>query len=82
MSISTESEVLRRRPDTATQGRRLIRELKRRAMTYGDMLALRISTSPQKRVAECLKPHELIVKKKRHDGLVTWRVVAATKWTA
>jgi hypothetical protein len=40
----------------APQGRRLIAMLKRKSMTYGDMQALGISTSPQKRVVECLKP--------------------------
>jgi hypothetical protein len=64
-----------------TQGRRLIAALKRRPMTYGAMQALGISTSPQKRVAETLREDEQIVKAKGADGLVRWRVVAATKWT-
>ena len=64
-----------------TQGRRLIAILKRKAMTYGEMQWLGISTSPQRRIVECLRDDERIIKAKR-DGLTTWRVVAATKWTA
>ena len=37
-----------------TQGATLAALLKRRSMTYGDMQALRVSTSPQKRVLEWL----------------------------
>ena len=65
-----------------TQGRAIIAILKRRAMTYGDMQALGISTSPQKRVAETLLPTEQLIKAKNGAGLVTWRVVSATRWTA
>lgn len=64
-----------------SQGRQLIALLKRRAMTYLEMQALCISTSPQKRVTECLLPSEQVVKGKRR-GLVTWRVVSATRWSA
>lgn len=64
-----------------SQGRRLIALLKRKAMTYGDMQGLGISTSPQKRIAECLREDERIVKA-RVNGLVRWRIVAATRWTA
>lgn len=64
-----------------TQGRRLIALLKRRAMTYGDMQATGISTSPQKRVAECLADSEQLIKAVNGAGLVTWRVVSATRWT-
>jgi hypothetical protein len=64
------------------QGRRIIAVLKRRPMTYGQMQALGISTSPQKRVAETLREDEYIVKAKNGAGLLTWRVVSATKWTA
>jgi hypothetical protein len=64
------------------QGRRLISALKRKPMTYGDMQALCISTSPQKRVVECLAANESIVKAKNAAGLVVWRVVSATRWTA
>lgn len=62
------------KPDKMTQGRRLIEHLKRRAMTYGEMQSLGISTSPQKRVSESLYERELIIKTKGHDGLVRWRV--------
>jgi hypothetical protein len=60
----------------ATQGRLIIDALKRRPYTYGDMLALRVSTSPWKRVRECLRHDERLVKGER-KGLTTWRVVAA-----
>lgn len=62
------------KPDPMTQGRRLIEHLKRRAMTYGEMQALGISTSPQKRVAESLYESESLVKTKGHDNLIRWRV--------
>jgi hypothetical protein len=69
-----------------TQGRRLIAALKRKPMTYGEMQRLGISTSPQKRITESLAAHEQIVKGKRWIAgsryLTTWKVVAATKWTA
>ena len=64
-----------------TQGRRLISILKRKAMTYLEMQALCISTSPQKRVVEGLRDDERIVKGMRGKW-VTWRVVGATKWSA
>ena len=57
-----------------TQGRRIIAALKRRAMTYGEMQRLGISTSPQKRVAESLAEDERILKS-RVGGLIRWRVV-------
>jgi hypothetical protein len=65
----------------------LIRALRRRPMTYGDLLALRVSTSPWKRLSEAahlyLKPHERLERFKRaKDGLVVFKVVRATKWTA
>ena len=60
------------------QGRRLISMLKRRAHTYLEMNLLGISVSPQKRVAECLRADEQIVK----GGRTTWRVVGATRWSA
>ena len=64
-----------------TQGRRLIALLKTRAMTYREMLQATESCSPHKRVVESLAEHEMVVKGKRGDW-VTWRVIAATKWTA
>lgn len=57
-----------------TQGRRIIAALKRRAMTYGEMQRLGISTSPQKRVVESLAEDERILKS-RVGGLIRWRVV-------
>ena len=67
---------------TPNQGRRLIALLKRRGMTYMEMLALGISTSPWKRVKEQLGPCEVLKKHTNARGLVVWRVVSATKWTA
>ena len=67
---------------TPSQGRRLIMLLKRRGMTYMQMLSTGISTSPWKRVEECLMPTEVVRKTKNGRGLVVWRVVSATKWTA
>lgn len=59
-----------------TQGEALAALLKRRPMTYGDMQALRVSTSPQKRVLEWLdrNPGWQLVKAKNAAGLVVWRV--------
>jgi hypothetical protein len=65
-----------------TQGRRLISVLKRRALTYLEMQALGISTSPQKRVVETLRDDERLIKALNGAGLVTWRVVSASRWTA
>lgn len=67
---------------TPSQGRRLIALLKRRGMTYMEMLSTGISTSPWKRVDEALSPSEVVKKTKNARGLVVWRVVSATKWTA
>ena len=66
----------------ATQGRLVIAALKRKPHTYADMLALRVGLSPWKRASECLHDHEQIIRAKGKDGLVRWRVVAATRWTA
>jgi hypothetical protein len=65
-----------------TQGRRLIAALKRTPMTYGEMQRLGVSTSPQKRVMEQLREDEQVIRAKGADGLVRWRVVRATRWTA
>ena len=68
--------------NTVTQGRRLIALLKRRAHSSMELLQTGISTCWWKRVAECLAAHELLVKVKGRDGLLRYRVVSATKWTA
>lgn len=63
---------------TTTQGRELIARLKRKPHTYLDMLGYCVSTSPWKRVAECLRPGEQLVKGRKLAGgrhLTTWRVV-------
>lgn len=66
----------------ATQGRLLIAALKRKPHTYMDMLSHGVSISPWKRISECLRADEALVKGKNRLGLTTWRVVAATRWTA
>jgi hypothetical protein len=55
-----------------TQGRRIIAHLKRRPMTYMQMLMLGISTCPQKRVTETLREDEHLFKRKNARGLTTW----------
>ena len=67
----------------ATQGRLVIAELKRQPHTYRQMLNLGMGNSPWKRVAETLdESKEALVKSTGADGLVRWRVVTATRWTA
>lgn len=66
----------------ATQGRLLIAALKRKPHSYMDMLRHGISTSPWKRVQECLRGTEALVKTTGKDGLVRWKVISATRWTA
>jgi hypothetical protein len=64
---------------TKTQAERLFVHLRRKAMTYGEMEALGISTCPWKRLEEgryLLREGEKLVRGKRGD-LVTWRVVKA-----
>ena len=70
-----------------SQCEQLIRALRKRPMTYGDLLALRISVCPWKRLEEgahlYLKPHESLDRFKRQgDGLTVFKIVRATKWTA
>ena len=66
----------------ATQGRLLIAALKRKPHTYMDMLSHGVSTSPWKRIEESLRADECVKKGKTRAGLVTWKVVTATRWTA
>ena len=63
----------------ATQGRLLIGALKQKPHTYLQMLGHGISTSPWKRVLECLRDDEALLKTPGKDGLVRWRVVKADK---
>ena len=63
----------------ATQGRVLIGALKQKPHTYLAMLAYGISTSPWKRVLECLRDDEALLKTQGKDGLVRWRVIKAQK---
>lgn len=62
----------------STQGRTLIVYLKRKPHTYMEMLRYGLSTSPWRRVLECLQPGERLVKDLRGD-LVTWRVTSTPK---
>lgn len=57
------------------QGRELIEKLKRRPMTYREMLSASRSLSPWKRVKECLREGERVAKSWGRGGLTTWRVV-------
>lgn len=57
-----------------TQGRRIIGHLKMRAMTYREMLDLRISLAPWARVIESLAENERLMKTKNGKGLMLWRV--------
>jgi hypothetical protein len=59
----------------ATQGRCIIEAIKRRPMTYMQMLALGVSTCPWRRVAEGLREHERLIKREDGHGHITWRVV-------
>ena len=63
----------------ATQGACIAAALKSRPLTYAQMHALGVSTSPQKRVIEWLKQHEgwKLDKPKNRQGLVCWRIVRA-----
>ena len=62
------------KPYHVTHGRVLIECLKRVPMTYGEMLRLGFSTCPWRRVAESLRPNEVLVKTKGRDNLIRWRV--------
>ena len=69
----------------ATQGRLLIEALRKRPHTYLEMLRYGLSTSPWKRITECLHDTEAVKKEHRTVNgkrLVTWRIVRATRWTA
>lgn len=59
----------------ATQVRCLISARKSKPHTY--MHFHGISTSPWKRVLECLRDDEALLKTPGKDGLVRWRVVTA-----
>lgn len=69
-----------KRNTVATQGACLTVALMKKAMTYGDMLSLGISTCPHKRVQEYLRitPGLALVKTQKKVGdhkLTAWRVV-------
>ena len=67
-----------------SQGQRLVALLKRRAYTCMQLQMLGISTAWWKRVAETLKhmPDHHLYSVKGRDGLMRYRVVGPTKWTA
>lgn len=70
-----------------TQAAQLVAAIRKHPMTYGDLLALRVSTSPWKRLEESahryLKPHEELTRITRRDGLVAFKIVRKyTRWTA
>jgi hypothetical protein len=74
---------------TVTHAEQLIQVLRqsRRAMTYGDLQALRISTCPWKRLSEAghnyLRTGEQLDKyERKSDGLMVFKLVKPTKWTA
>ena len=66
------------------QGRQAIEELKKRPYTYAQMQRMGLGTCVWKRVAECLREDEKLIKGKHASGCVTWavRTVRPTKWTA
>ena len=57
-----------------TQGRQLIKALKRKPMTTMEMLMLGISVCPWKRVKEQLLEGETLTKRKNSRGLTVWSV--------
>ena len=65
-----------------SQGRRLIALLKRRSYSNLELMMTGISTCHHKRIRECLADHETLFSVKGRDGLLRYRVVAATGWTA
>lgn len=70
-----------------TQAAQLVQALRKRQMTYGDLLALKVSTSPWRRLSESahlyLRPNEKLERfKRQRDGLTVFKIVRATKWTA
>lgn len=58
-----------------TQGQKLVAALKRRWMSYSDMLALGVSLCPWRRVPDALPEGHTIKKRTNPRGLVEWRVV-------
>ena len=64
-----------------TQGRTVIAALRKRALTYREMLNASASCTPWKRVKESLGADEQIVVGRRGQW-TTWRVIKSTGWTA
>lgn len=62
-----------------TQGQILLQACRRKEMTYGDLQALGISTSPHKRLVEAaaryLKPFETLRRRVNKAGLIAFKVV-------
>lgn len=67
---------MRNRNRYATQGACIVARLLKRPHTYGQMLALGVSTCPHKRVAEYLRGHAglALVKATGRDGLIRWSI--------
>ena len=72
-----------------THAEQLIQALRksRKAMTYGDLEALRISSCPWKRLSEAghkylRKGEDLHTYVRQSDGLKVFCVVKPTRWTA
>jgi hypothetical protein len=71
-----------------TQGRAIIEALKRRPLTYLEMIQLGQGLSPWKRVKESLHENEqVLVTDMYDDGLVRWQVLTnapkyAVQWPA
>lgn len=67
----------------ATQGRLLVEYIRQaRSASYGDLLRLGISTCPWRRLEEpsaikALRKGEKIMRDRREDGLVVFRIVRA-----
>jgi hypothetical protein len=71
---------IQRRNRYATQGALVLAELRKRPLTYRQMLNLGVGNSPWKRAVESINPErEQIIKGKHASGFTTWRVVPVRK---
>ena len=66
-----------------THAEQLVQAIRHKAMTYGDLEALKVSTCPWKRLSEAghryLRKGEQIVRKTGRDGLVRIGIAKAPK---
>jgi hypothetical protein len=58
-----------------TQGQQLVAALKKRWMSYSDMIALGVSLCPWKRIPGAIPADHELKKRENSRGLVEWRVV-------